>query len=152
MINNWLFIRLAKPDSYCSLGPDQSLWPLALLRSCQLGCQMRRRNSNAVPRCHRIRRDIGGPIVSSMDENVGTKASPCFRNHCWSGLRRHPRNRTPVAKLQAPQRSLAIHWTHRRGHRKISTLSKLDGELGSEFIRLLTCARRVSPAKMHNAA
>jgi len=88
----------------------QSLCALALLRSCQSGCQMRRRNNNAALRCHQIRTDIGGPIVSSMDENAGTKASPCFRNRCWSGLRRHPRNRVPVKKLQASsQRSLAIH-------------------------------------------
>src|SRR6266478_6219498 len=88
----------------------QSLWPLALLRSSQLGWQMRRPNNNAVLRCHQIRTGIGGPIVSSMDENAGTKASPCFRNHCWNGLRRHTRNRAPVEKLRASsQRSLAIH-------------------------------------------
>src|SRR5258708_5150818 len=103
---------------------------------------MRKQDSNAVPRCQQIRKGIGGPIVSSMDENAGTKASPCFRNHCWSGLRRHPRNRAPVEKLQASsQRSLAIHWTHKRGHRKTLTLSKLDGALGS-FISTLRYARR----------
>jgi hypothetical protein len=88
----------------------QSLWPLALLRSYQLGCHMRRRDNNAAPRCHQIRTGSGGPIVSSMDESAGTKARPCFRNRCWNGLRRHPRNRVPIEKLQAlSQRSLAIH-------------------------------------------
>src|SRR3979490_1617829 len=41
----------------------QSLWPLGLLRSYQLGYQMRRPNKNAAPRRHQIGTGIGGPIV-----------------------------------------------------------------------------------------
>ena len=72
---------------------------LALLRSHRLGCRPRRPNNNAVPRCHQIRTGVGGPIVSSMDENAGTKASPCFRNHYWNGLSRHQHNQIPMENL-----------------------------------------------------
>src|SRR5260370_28811611 len=76
-------------------------WPHALQRCRQLGCQPCRRNNVAVSQCHQIRTGNGGPIVSSMDENAGTKASPGFRNHCWSGLIKHPNTRTTVDTSQA---------------------------------------------------
>src|ERR1700686_422342 len=81
-----------------------------------------------------------------MDESVGTKASPCFRNRCWNGPRRHPRNPLPAEKLQAlGQRSLAIHWTPKPGHGKTLILSKRDGAKGWE------CNRRCPKGKSRSA-
>jgi hypothetical protein len=101
-----------------------------------LGYQLRKRNNNAVPRCHRLRTGIG-PGVSSTGENVGTRASRCFRNHCWNGLRRLRHSRILlVQKVQAsPQRDLAIHWIRKRGHPLTQILSKLAGALGCRTVR-----------------
>jgi hypothetical protein len=89
---------------------QQSPWPPGLLRSYQLGHQTRRPNNNAAPQRHQIRTGVGGPIVLSMDESAGMKASPCFRNRCWNGPRGHSRNPFPTEKKfkALSQRSPAI--------------------------------------------
>ena len=82
-------------------GRDPSLPPLALPLSCQLACQLRTPSqNNAASPCHQIRRDTG-PIGLSMDENAGTRATTCSRDHCCSGPRRHPHNRLPMKERQA---------------------------------------------------
>ena len=71
-----------------------------------------------------------------MGESAGTKASPCFRNRCWNGARRRPRDPLPTEKSKASsqrkssQRNLAFHWTRGLGPPMILILSKRDGAKG----------------------
>ena len=86
-----------------------------------------------------------------MDVNAGTKASPGFRNHCWSGLRRLPYDRPPVEYLRAPpQRALAIHFIHKRGQRLTQRRSKRSGAPGWNSTRSQRAGSSRSAGSRHH--
>jgi hypothetical protein len=111
-------------------------WQLALpARSRQSRRRMHRRSSNVILRRHLIRTRAGGPIVSLMAENAGTKASPGFRNRCWNGPRRLPRHQPPARNLQGRPRRKAIQWMQKRWRHLTRLLSISFGVPGSKAVK-----------------